>query len=312
MKKIPQNNSSCSGRIRKICLAAGGAALAASAAASIAFASYVTQIKGQTLKQALTWQKSHYDISWCSGLERKKYVITAWDGYQLHAELCRCPADGNRYVILSHGYTDNRYGNLKYMKIYLDRGYHCILYDLRGHGENQKTYCTYSCREAKDLQSVISDTRRRYGEGIILGLHGESLGAATTAAVMQYHPRVNFAVCDCGFAALKNVLLPGMKKAHLPRLLYYGASLVSRIRYGYSFSQMKPIAALSDCDVPMLFLHGGEDALISPEDSLRMSRAVKGYSEYHQIVGAGHVESVLKQPKRYRQLVNSFLNTIGC
>ena len=105
---------------------------------------------------------------------------------------------------------------------------------------------------------------------------------------------------------------PGMKKAHLPRLLYYGASLVSRIRYGYSFSQMKPIAALSDCDVPMLFLHGGEDALISPEDSLRMSRAVKGYSEYHQIVGAGHAESVLKQPKRYRQLVNSFLNTIGC
>ncbi|MGI6107524.1 MAG: alpha/beta hydrolase [Lachnospiraceae bacterium] len=311
-KPTPKKSSKKSGTVRKICFAAGGATLAAITAASVALASSVTRIKPQTLGYALAWQKDHYDISWFSGLRKKKYTVTSEDGYRLHVVLCENPNGGNKYVIFSHGYTDNRYGDLKYMKIYLDRGYNCVIYDLRGHGENEPARCTYSCREAEDLYALIQDTRKRFGQRIILGLHGESLGAAVTAAVMKYHPHVDFAVCDCGFADIENVIRGGMKEKHIPQFLYYTTSLACRICYGYFFGQMKPIRSLEDCDVPMLFIHGGEDKFITPDNSLRMRREVKGYSEYHQIAGAGHAESVLRQPQRYREIVNSFLDTIEC
>ena len=90
----------------------------------------------QTYGEALAWQKEHYDTAFFDGLAKEDYTVVSEDGYVLHALFVKNPADTDRYVILTHGYTDNRYGTLKYMKIYLDLGFNCICYDLRGHGEN--------------------------------------------------------------------------------------------------------------------------------------------------------------------------------
>ncbi len=216
-----------------------------------------------------------------------------------------------RYVICSHGYTDNRYGTLKYAKIYLDLGYNVISYDLRGHGKNEKTFCTYTVREAQDLNALIEDTYKRYGENIELGLHGESLGAATSVAVLGYTQRPDFVVADCGFADIENVLKGGLRAMN-PVLTFMlkPASLAAKIKYGYSFSQMRPIDALKDNQVPVLFIHGEDDTFIPPENSERMSKATKGYTELHLIPGAVHAKSILTEPDQYREYVTDFLRKL--
>lgn len=280
-------------------------------AAGLYLASYSMGIKRQTLEQARAWQAEHYDISWYDLLEKTDYTLTGEDGYVLHAQLLKNSRGGDRGVIISHGYTDNRYGSLKYARLYLDLGFHVLLYDLRGHGENEPTFCTYSVRESRDLLAVLKDARGRFPQIKAWGLHGESLGAATTVACLRYAPDVRFAVADCGFGEISGVLENGMKSMGLPPALVRLASLCAKIRYGYSFDEMRPIDALRDNRVPVLFIHGAEDDFIPPAHSERMRAATRGYSELHLIPGAGHAASVLTAPDDYRALLEAFLRKNG-
>ena len=237
----------------------------------------------QTLEEALQWQSSRYDIHFMDDLDTFAYTTSGYEGYVIHAQFFKNPQPSGKYIILTHGYTDNRFGALKYMKIYLDRGYNCIIYDLRGHGENAPSPCTYGILEAKDLLAVIDDTHRRFGEDITLGLHGESLGAATTVVTHN----------------------------HLPAWFTDVSSVFFKWKYGYSYRQMRPVDSLADNLVPFLFMHGAEDKFILPSNSERMQKSTDGYSELHLIPGAKHAASVLTDPALYTQCVNSFLDHLG-
>ena len=69
-------------------------------------------------------------------------------------------------------------------------GFNVIIYDLRGHGMNSKTITTFTILEREDLYAMILDSRRRYPDMKVLGLHGESLGAGTTVAVLEKSRRL--------------------------------------------------------------------------------------------------------------------------
>ena len=263
--------------------------------------------KRQTLEEARIWQEEHYDISWYDPMEKTDYTVTSYDGYILHAQFLKNPGDTNRYVLISHGYTDNRFGSLKYAFMYLEQGFNVILYDLRGHGLDEPTFCTYTVRERKDLLAMILDSRERYPNASLFGLHGESLGAATSIAVLEEKPPVDFVVSDCGFSDIVPVLKVGLKGMHLPGFLVDIASVCARIRFGYSFSEMRPIDSLKENTIPILFIHGAEDSLILPEHSERMKEATKGFADLHLIPGADHAMSILTDPGSYRKYVADFL-----
>ena len=281
-------------------------------AAFIAFAlwlpSFTMTGRRQTLEEAFAWQSDHYDTGFYGGLEKTDYIVKGFDDYALHAEFLKNPTPTDRYVILSHGYTDNRNGSLKYVPMYLELGFNCILYDLRGHGENAPDFTTYGVREARDLICLIEDTRARYDNISLLGLHGESLGAATTITSLKYRPNVDFVVADCGFSDIENVLKGGYRSVHAPACLFEIADFTGRLRYHYSLKEMRPIDSLDENTVPICFIHGAEDSFILPGNSEAMAGRTKGYSEIHLIPGAGHAQSVLTAPEDYKAYVEQFLN----
>ncbi len=271
-------------------------------------ASFVMTGDRQTLGQAMKWQSERYDTSFYDELDHNDYTVKSYDGYELHARFLRCPEHSGKYVIISHGYTDNRIGSLKYAKLYIALGYSCIIYDLRGHGLNQPTFTTYGIREGKDIAELVKDTRARYNDIQLLGLHGESLGAASTVTSLQYKPEVDFVVADCGFSDIDNVLREGYKNAGAPTFLIDVADFGAKIRYHYSLKKMRPIDSLEDNELPILFIHGADDTFILPKNSEDMAARTKGYSEFHIIQGAGHAESILNQPEEYERIVRAFLN----
>ena len=273
---------------------------------------YVMTGKRQTLAEAFQWQTEHYDTSFYDGLEKVDYTVQGAEGYLLHAELLKNPGGGTKYVIISHGYTDNRIGSLKYVTAYLELGYHCIIYDLRGHGEYAPTFTTYGILEGEDLNCLIRDTRERFPELTVLGLHGESLGAATSVTVLKYRPDADFVAADCGFSDIENVLKNGLRNARLPAFLFSLADLGARLRYRYSLRDMRPIDSLAGSEVPILFIHGGEDSFVLPKNSEDMADRTQGYHELHIIPGAGHAESVLKDPQAYEECLSGFLRSLGC
>ena len=273
--------------------------------------SFIMTGKRQTLDEAFAWQTDHYDTAFYEGLDKSDYIVTGLEEYELHVELLKNPYPSSKYVIISHGYTDNRMGSLKYVQIYLDLGFNCIIYDLRGHGENESTFTTYGIKESQDLKYLIDDTRSRYDDMTVLGLHGESLGSATTITSLKYKPDVDFVVADCGFSDIENVLKEGYRNAHVPTCLVDVADFSGKLRYGYSIKEMRPIDALDENEIPILFIHGAEDTFILPKNSEDMAEMTKGYKELYTIPGAGHAESVLKAPAEYKEHVTAYLKHLG-
>lgn len=271
----------------------------------VAHPAYVTleQAKEAVMKAGV-WEE--YDR-----MPKEAYKIEAADGYQLQAYVIPAEVKSNKYVVISHGYSYNRYGSVKYTLLFHLLDYHCIIYDNRGHGNNESSICTMGVQESRDLISVIQDTYRRYGEDIYLGLHGESMGAALQIMSLAYRPRVHFIINDCGYGELIKVLRHKAKQLfHLPGWICNVSSLVSTKIYGYSFQKVRPIDALKDNEIPICFMHGKDDNFISCDHSIAMEKQTEGYSEIHLFPGADHAQSIDSDPNRYKEIVEKFLKKV--
>lgn len=245
-----------------------------------------------------------------SELPWEPFDTKSFDGYLLHGLICRQPEPTKKVMIFTHGYTMNRNASLKYVPLFRDLGYHCIIYDDRGHGLNEPEICTYSLTESRDLMAVIRKAVGEFGDDIFLGLHGESLGAATQIRALRYHPPVKFVVNDCGFAEIIPVMQGGLRGMHLPGFAVYLASAASRLIYGYAFTKARPIDSLKGNRIPICFIHGAADDFITPDHSERMREATEGYSELHLFPGAPHAESLQSNPEEYARVVQAFVRKI--
>ena len=304
---------------------------------SYILAKYVSEPHTISYQDAYDTEKEKGFLEGYDSLEKEEIVIPSFDGYELHGEVIlreglkesevveesdgRHGSDGSdgshgagskeRFVILTHGYTYNRLGSVKYMNLYRKMGYSCIQYDLRGHGANAKCPVTMGLKESKDLLAVIDWVHERYGENIILGLHGESMGSASQTLALREKPRVDFVVNDCGFAELTEVLRGQLsKRFHLPAFLVSTASILNKIYYKYSYQEVRPVDALKENQVPICFMHGREDTFIPYQHSELMAETTKGYQEVHLYEDADHALSFEKHPKEYEENLKAFLEKV--
>lgn len=304
---------------------------------SYILAKYVSEPHTISYQDAYDTEKEKGFLEGYDSLEKEEIVIPSFDGYELHGEVIlreglkesevveesdgRHGSDGSdgshgagskeRFVILTHGYTYNRLGSVKYMNLYRKMGYSCIQYDLRGHGANAKCPVTMGLKESKDLLAVIDWVHERYGESIILGLHGESMGSASQTLALREKPRVDFVVNDCGFAELTEVLRGQLsKRFHLPAFLVSTASILNKIYYKYSYQEVRPVDALKENQVPICFMHGREDTFIPYQHSELMAETTKGYQEVHLYEDADHALSFEKHPKEYEENLKAFLEKV--
>lgn len=244
--------------------------------------------------------------------EKEAFDVTCPDGYILHGELIR--NDSKKFVIITHGYTINLCGSVKYANIFYRLGYNVYLYDLRHFGKNKECFCSMGRNEAKDIITVQETLLKRFGEDITIGLHGESLGCASSMLALGLSQRFAFLVADCGFVDLK-VLLEDQagKMLHLPSFMAYFTDFWMKLLHHYKFSQIRPIDVMKDNKVPVLFFHGADDDFIVPEHSRRAYAACSAYKKLCIVEGAGHAQSYERDPVGYARTIETFLAaTNGC
>ncbi len=275
------------------------------------FAIYIVHGRRQTLDEAWNWQQEHVrDAGKLSRDMFKDYIVKGSHGEDIHVSYLPAREPGNRYVILAHGYTDNRFGMIKYAVHYYEMGFNCIMFDERGHGESKKEPCSYSVREVDYLLDVLKDSLDRYGKDIVIGLHGESLGSATVLMSLKYDivkENVAFAVDDCGFADIIPVIKGCMKALHVPEWIVYPTDIAARLIYGISFKAAAPIEAVRGNKIPLLCVHGAEDGFILPEHSSRVYEVTEGIKELRFVEKAGHAQSAVKDPDGYSEMLKEFI-----
>ena len=118
---------------------------------------------------------------------------------------------------------------------------------------------------------------------------------------------MDFVVADCGFEDIEGVLKEGYRRAGIPAILVDIADIGARIRYHYAIKDMRPIDSLNDNHIPILFIHGEDDDLISPQNSIDMYNRTAGKKELKLIPEVGHAESIFTDPDSYQKYVKEFI-----
>lgn len=270
---------------------------------------FVIYPRRKDYNEAETIEKSKGFWGDYDSFEKEEFNITSFDGYQLRGELIK--NDSDKYVIVTHGYKYNMLGSIKYANIFHRLGYNIVIYDLRHFGANKKCFCSMGYYEPRDIIAVQEALYKRFGEDITIGLHGESLGCASSMLALGLSQKFDFFVADCGFTDLKVLLMDQAgKMLHLPAFMEYFTDFWMMLLHHYKFAGIRPIDVQEQNQVPILFFHGADDDFIVPEHTKRAFEACKAYKEMYIIDGAAHAQSYEKDPVGYEEKVTNFLETI--
>jgi fermentation-respiration switch protein FrsA (DUF1100 family) len=262
----------------------------------------------QTYKLGI--QKGDIDDQVFHAIQKEEIFIRSYHGYKLHGMFF--PVEKSKKVVLiAHGITWSLYGSFKYVSMFQKRGFHVLLCDHRFHGLSGGGYTSYGYYEKDDLKAWIDYLAIRVGEKAIIGLLGESLGAASALEVSKLDSRVKFCIADCAFSDFHTLLRVKLKQYKL-RIspLIHVVSLLVKLRHGWSFPDISPIKGLEKTKTPILFIHGKEDSFIPLQMTMDMYKRKIGNKKLYLVPRAGHAEAYNTDPKGYEKMVSDFIKDI--
>jgi fermentation-respiration switch protein FrsA (DUF1100 family) len=290
--------------------------------ALILFLSILTWLFSERVLRIRTWSMDHvleqeradhrFSEEWYARLLREPIRIPSPRGYTLAGEYWPVAGNSRGIVILSHGVTVNRSASLKYAELFQSIGFSCLAYEQCRHGESGGRYTTYGYYERYDLQAVVDWVKGLFGGDILLGIHGESMGAAI---LLQYAGLVedgaDFYISDCAYASIWEQLAYQLRvQMHLPVWpLLHLTAWVCRLRCGFAIKEACPLAAVPHINNPVLFVHGEDDRYIPPDASMRLYEAkTNGLRSLLLVPGARHAQAQPMAPEQYKQTVIEFLD----
>ncbi|GIN85569.1 alpha/beta hydrolase [Heyndrickxia sporothermodurans] len=247
-------------------------------------------------------------------LPKEEIWIPSPFGYRIKAIYSRPYPDTKKYMIFCHGVTENKINSIKYMNLFIERGFNTIIYDHRRHGQSGGKTTSYGYYEKHDLKAVVDHLLATEGEDVFFGIHGESMGAATTLLYAgMLEDRANFYIVDCPFSDFRELLAYQISsEIKLPgKWLLPLANLFVRIRDGYSLKSVSPINVIQNIQHPILFIHSEKDDYILPEMTKALYEKKKGDKMIYLAVNGIHAQSLNENREEYEKIVDEFLKKYG-
>ncbi|AOY78318.1 alpha/beta hydrolase [Clostridium formicaceticum] len=244
-------------------------------------------------------------------LYKEEITIKSPYGYSLHG-LYFPTKEAKNTIILCHGITYTLFGCVKYMDLYLKRGFNILLYDHRNHGKSGGNTTTYGFYEKYDLKAWTDWIFQKHNHQCKIGIHGESMGAAIALQHAEIDARASFYVADCPYDTLFDILKYRLKKEyHLPSFPFLQiANFFYKLKTKSSFYDVSPRSALKKVVTPIFFIHGLEDSYIPSSMTVTMYNIKKGAKKLYLAPNAGHVKAYWHNRQEYNTLLGEFLKEI--
>lgn len=254
---------------------------------------------------------NRFDEVWFSSVNKTEKWIDSPNGYPVKAIFLE-PLDTTNFVVICHGVTENKINSIKYARLFERLGFNSVVYDHRRHGDSGGKTTSFGHYEKMDLQAVVSAVNSYAGDDAIIGIHGESMGAATTilyAGTLDDH--AHFYISDCAFSDFTDQLLYLMKKETPLRTKYAIklADMFLRMRDGYSMKLVSPREAVKHIEKPVLFIHSLPDDFILPEMTKELYELKIGPKQMKLFESGSHAQSFNQNPVEYEKTVADFLHT---
>lgn len=257
-------------------------------------------------------EKGKLEVQKFNKLEKKEVYIDSQYGYKIHGFFF--PNIGSkRTIILCHGITSSLFGSVKYMDMFLKRGFSVFIYDHRNHGLSGGQDTSFGYYEKFDLKRCTDWLFNNLGKDINVGLHGESMGAGIVLQNIAIDPRIKFCIEDCGYSDAEELFKHRLKNDYNVRKfpLVQLSNKISKMRAGWDFKDVSPITTLPKVKIPILFIHGEEDDYVPTYMCKQMYAVKNGYKEIYIAPRSGHAEAYWKNKVEYENKVDGFLKAIN-
>lgn len=252
---------------------------------------------------------NRYDDAWYKSCKKQELTIDSPNGYPIKGVLLQ-PVDTNNTVIICHGVTENKINSIKYARMFERIGFNSVIYDHRRHGESGGKTTSYGHYEKLDLDAVVKTLQSIVGDEALIGIHGESMGAATTLLYAgTIGDEADFYIADCVFSDFEQLLYSIMKSTTPLRtkVPLHLANLFMRIRDGYHFRVVTPKEAVKNIKKPILFIHSIPDTFIPVEMTKEMYALKEGPKHLKLFEKGAHAQSFNENMEEYEQVVREFL-----
>ena len=218
--------------------------------------------------------------------------VRSFDGLTLRGKYYEYKA-GAPIELLFHGYRgcaerDLSGGVERCFKL----GRNVILIDQRGSGSSEGHVLSFGINERRDCHSWVRYAIERFGDDVKLIIGGVSMGAATVmmAAGDPLPENVIGVLADCGYTSAEEIIKKVVKEMKLPVKVFYPfIKLGARIFGRFDLEETSPIEAMKTCTLPIVFVHGDDDAFVPYDMSVRLCNACASEKKaLITIKGAGH------------------------
>ncbi|WP_142826503.1 alpha/beta hydrolase [Planococcus soli] len=272
---------------------------------------YVKKKDEQLILERETSAK-RYDEVWYSNVPKSEQWIESENGYPIKAIFLE-PHDTNRYVIICHGVTESKVNSFKFARMFERLGFNSVVYDHRRHGDSGGKTTSFGHFEKIDLKAVVQALQLHVGNDLFFGIHGESMGAATTLLYAGMEDTAAFYISDCAYSDIYEQVLHVMKTTTPLRttLALRLASLFMKMRDGYSISTVSPRETVKNIEKPVLFIHSVNDDFVLPKMSEELYALKQGPKELKLFTVGAHAQSFNKNPEEYEEAVAEFLMKYG-
>jgi hypothetical protein len=267
------------------------------------------KIKEYEYTKNYTFENDSFDKDWINNVEKEEFYIESWRGNKIHCIFIDQGTD--KTIVFGHGVTWSLWGDVKYAKQFYDRGYNLMMYDHPCHGKSSGKFVSMSFFESYEMKDVVNWVRNKKGKNHKIGLHGESMGAATVLQYGALDEKIEFIIADCPFSDLKELLKFRLKEDFkMPSFPILNLSeWYITTKYGFDFKEASPINSAEKIKAPTLLIHGLKDDYIPYQMSEELNRNIPN-NELFLMPNAPHAGSYNENPEKYREIVSDFLNTI--
>lgn len=239
------------------------------------------------------------------GLLYEDVRFTTDDGVTLSGWLIGAGRETRAAVVLLHGFSWHRLPWLVGFVPWIQRRYHVLQFDFRGHGDSEDAPITLGTLEQRDVAAAV-----RFLEGRGLGpiaLMGISMGGSVAVMAAPDLP-VAAVVADAAYAELHDPISNRMRQGGYPlarlgaRLVVMAASIRARVRLRQPIQQASRVSPRG-----LLLIAPREDRLVSWTQSVRLYEAAHEPKELYVVEGAAHGEAHAVAGAEYERRVLAFL-----
>lgn len=275
----------------------------------------VTDTAMEALVQTSDIQNNHAAAlqetsEWLQTAASEALTLTTEDGYRLVAASFSPEEPSHKWVLLLHGYTGWKEELYPIAYQYVQKGYHALVPDMRCSGESEGDFIGMGWTDRLDNMLWLEKILEQDPEADIV-IHGQSMGAACALMMSgeDLPSSVSAIISDCAYTDAYSMFGKQMKDWFgLPSFpLLDSMNLMLQLRGGYDLKDASALEAVKKTSLPVLIIHGDQDDMVPVDMAYELYDAAGGEKELLIIPGAGHAQSMDKDPETYYDTVFAFL-----